>query len=310
MTRERRELTLAPDMEITPEKILEVQDLTKIYGPGCPLCLTSTGPDHDTNQCPHCGSVVACGRVSLELYPDEILGIVGESGSGKSTLVKLLFFDEEATSGEMYFRGKQFLSQNRAELPPDLSEPVNGENLLTLSSFQKRRIKNALMGMVYQYPHQGLRLEVSAGGNIAERLITAAWRHVGNMRQRAAILFEKTEIPVPRLDESPQNFSGGMQQRVQIAKALSNNPMFLFLDEVSTGLDLSVQARVLDLLRTLQREFHLSMVAVSHDLGVIRLLTARTMVMKDGRIVEAGLTDQILEDPQHPYTQLLVNSQL
>ncbi len=219
MTRERRELTLAPDMEITPEKILEVQDLTKIYGPGCPLCLTSTGPDHDTNQCPHCGSVVACGRVSLELYPDEILGIVGESGSGKSTLVKLLFFDEEATSGEMYFRGKQFLSQNRAELPPDLSEPVNGENLLTLSSFQKRRIKNALMGMVYQYPHQGLRLEVSAGGNIAERLITAAWRHVGNMRQRAAILFEKTEIPVPRLDESPQNFSGGMQQRVQIAKS-------------------------------------------------------------------------------------------
>ncbi|MGC2692022.1 MAG: ATP-binding cassette domain-containing protein, partial [Desulfobaccales bacterium] len=287
-----------------------VQDLTKIYGPGCPLCLTSTGPDHDTNQCPHCGSVVACGRVSLELYPDEILGIVGESGSGKSTLVKLLFFDEEATSGEMYFRGKQFLSQNRAELPPDLSEPVNGENLLTLSSFQKRRIKNAFMGMVYQYPHQGLRLEVSAGGNIAERLITAAWRHVGNMRQRAAILFEKTEIPVPRLDESPQNFSGGMQQRVQIAKALSNNPMFLFLDEVSTGLDLSVQARVLDLLRTLQREFHLSMVAVSHDLGVIRLLTARTMVMKDGRIVESGLTDQILEDPQHPYTQLLVNSQL
>ncbi|MGO8666993.1 MAG: ATP-binding cassette domain-containing protein [Desulfobaccales bacterium] len=297
-------------MEITPEKILEVQDLTKIYGPGCPLCLTSTGPDHDTNQCPHCGSVVACGRVSLELYPDEILGIVGESGSGKSTLVKLLFFDEEATSGEMYFRGKQFLSQNRAELPPDFSEPVNGKNLLTLSSFQKRRIKNALMGMVYQYPHQGLRLEVSAGGNIAERLITAAWRHVGNMRQRAAILFEKTEIPVPRLDESPQNFSGGMQQRVQIAKALSNNPMFLFLDEVSTGLDLSVQARVLDLLRTLQREFHLSMVAVSHDLGVIRLLTARTMVMKDGRIVESGLTDQILEDPQHPYTQLLVNSQL
>ena len=77
MTRERRELTLAPDMEITPEKILEVQDLTKIYGPGCPLCLESTGPDHDTNQCPHCGSVVACGRVSLELYPDEILGIVG-----------------------------------------------------------------------------------------------------------------------------------------------------------------------------------------------------------------------------------------
>ena len=268
---------------MTPEKILEVKNLTKIYGPGCPFCLGATGPDYETNLCPHCGSVVACGGVSLELYPDEILGIVGESGSGKSTLVKLLFFEEEATSGEMYFRGKEFWSRSQAGPPPDLAGPVNGENLLTLSSFQKRRIKNACMGMVYQYPHQGLRMGVSVGGNIAERLITATWRHVRKMRHRASYLFEKTEIPVERLDDSPDNFSGGMQQRVQIAKALSNNPMFLFLDEVSTGLDLSVQARVLDLLRTLQREFHLSMVAVSHDLGVIRLLTARTMVMKNGR---------------------------
>ncbi len=246
---------------------------------------------------------MACGEISLELYQDEILGIVGESGSGKSTLVKLLYFDEEASSGEMYFR--------EPEPPaPDLAGALNGENLLTLSSFQKRRIKNAFMGMVYQYPHLGLRLRVTAGGNIAERLITAGWRNVLNMRNRAAHLFQKTEIPEQRMDEPPRNFSGGMQQRVQIAKALSNNPLILFLDEVSTGLDLSVQARVLDLLRTLQREFRLSMIAVSHDLGVIRLLTARTLVMKHGRIVEAGLTDQILEDPQHPYTQLLVNSQL
>ena len=295
---------------MTPEQILEVGKLTKIYGPGCPSCLEATGPDYDTNLCPYCGSVVACGEVSLELYPDEILGIVGESGSGKSTLVKLLYFDEEASSGEMYFRGTEFLTQNHTELHPDLAGALNGENLLTLSSFQKRRIKNALMGMVYQYPHLGLRLGVSAGGNVAERLITAGWRNVQNMRNRASYLFQKTEIPVQRLDESPYNFSGGMQQRVQIAKALSNSPLILFLDEVTTGLDLSVQARVLDLLRTLQQEFRLSMIAVSHDLGVIRLLTARTLVMKHGRIVESGLTDQILEDPQHPYTQLLVNSQL
>jgi putative phosphonate transport system ATP-binding protein len=101
-----------------------------------------------------------------------------------------------------------------------------------------------------------------------------------------------------------------MQQRVQIAKALSNNPKILLLDEVTTGLDLSVQARVLDLIRGLQREFHLSMIVVAHDLGVIRLLCQRTLVMRDGRVGEMGLTDQILEDPQHPYTQLLVNSQL
>jgi putative phosphonate transport system ATP-binding protein len=153
-------------------------------------------------------------------------------------------------------------------------------------------------------------MEVSSGGNIAERLITANVRNIAIMRSRASELLEKTEIPVERIDEPPKNFSSGMQQRVQIAKALSNNPLILFLDEVTTGLDVSVQAKVLDLIRNLQWEFNLSIIMVSHDLGVIRLLTKRTVVMKYGKIVEEGLTDQILEDPQHPYTQILVSSQL
>jgi putative phosphonate transport system ATP-binding protein len=130
------------------------------------------------------------------------------------------------------------------------------------------------------------------------------------MRERAAEILEQTEIPVSRMDEPPRNFSGGMQQRVQIAKALSNRPLILFLDEVTTGLDLSVQARVLDLIRHLREELRLSLLVVSHDLGVIRLLCQRTLVMKYGRVVESGLTDQILQDPQHRYTQLLVASQL
>ena len=112
------------------------------------------------------------------------------------------------------------------------------------------------------------------------------------------------------MDNTPGSFSGGMQQRVQISKAIANNPPLLFLDEVTTGLDVSVQARVLDLIRGLQRQLGISMIVVSHDLSVIRMLTDRTMVMKDGRIVEAGLTDQILQDPQHEYTQLLVSSLL
>jgi putative phosphonate transport system ATP-binding protein len=112
------------------------------------------------------------------------------------------------------------------------------------------------------------------------------------------------------MDEPPRNFSGGMQQRVQIAKAISNEPAILLLDEVTTGLDVSVQAKVLDLIRTLQNEIKVSMLVVSHDLGVIRLLTNRTIVMKNGRIIESGLTDQILEDPQEEYTQILVNSAL
>jgi len=184
------------------------------------------------------------------------------------------------------------------------------DNLLSASSYQKKGVRDRTMGIVYQNPNLGLRMDISAGGNIAEKLLAAGWRHVGRIRERAAGLLEKTEIPVQRMDEPPSRFSGGMQQRVQIAKALSNNPKILLLDEVTTGLDLSVQARVLDLIRGLQREFHLSMIVVSHDLGVIRLLCQRTLVMRYGRVVEMGLTDQILEDPQHPYTQLLVNSQL
>jgi len=280
--------------------IIKVENLTKIFGEGCPYCHNLTGPEHETNVCSNCGSVVACGDVSFELYPGEMLGIVGESGSGKSTVVKLLHFDLEATSGEMYI--------NASKMDKELN--IHGKDLLKLSSFQKRQIRNFFMGIVYQNPHLGLRMNVSSGGNVAERLIMANWRNISKIRERASKLLEKTEIPIERMDEPPRNFSGGMQQRVQIAKALSNNPLILLLDEVTTGLDLSVQARVLDLIRNLHRELGLSIIVVSHDLGVIRLLTKRTIVMKYGRIVEMGLTDQILEDPQHPYTQILVSSQL
>src|SRR6266480_2101703 len=120
----------------------------------------------------------------------------------------------------------------------------------------------------------------------------------------------QTELPTERIDDDPHMFSGGMLQRVQISKALSSKPAILLLDEVTTGLDLSVQARVLDLIRQIQWELKMTMLLVSHDLGVIKQLASKTMVMKNGAIVESGLTDQILEDPQHPYTQLLVSSAL
>jgi putative phosphonate transport system ATP-binding protein len=289
------------------EPLIRVRGLTKRFGKGCRHCAVSTGPRHETNLCAVCGSVMACNDVSFDLFHNEALGVVGESGSGKSTLVRLLHFEWEASGGTMEF--------HRSGLQDSLKE-INGtdsaysRNLLELTSFQKRQLRSALMGVVYQNPYLGLRMNVSSGGNIAERLLGAGWRNIKKMRGRSAELLEKTEIPVQRMDEPPKNFSGGMQQRVQIAKALSNNPLVLFLDEVTTGLDLSVQAKVLDLIRTLRNEYNLSMLVVSHDLGVINLLCQRTMVMKYGRVVEMGLTDQILQDPQNAYTQLLVASQL
>lgn len=289
------------------QPLIRVQGLTKRFGTGCDRCAEATGPDHETNRCHHCGTVLACNDVSFDLYSNESLGVVGESGSGKSTLVRLLHFEWEPDDGSVTLHRIPQLDQF-----PDLfkEDSLYSRNLFGLSHFQKRQLRNALMGIVYQNPYLGLRMQVSAGGNIAERLLGAGWRNIARMRERSSELLAKTEIPVERMDEPPANFSGGMQQRVQIAKALSNNPLILFLDEVTTGLDLSVQARVLDLIRTLQRDYRLSLLVVSHDLGVINLLCQRTMVMKYGRVVEAGLTDQILQDPQHRYTQLLVASQL
>ncbi len=268
--------------------VLEVRNLTVRYGNGCPECVQAM----EKNRCPVCKTVWAANDISLEVYPGEVLGIVGESGSGKSTLMKSLYFDIVPTAGSAYLRDYK-----------------NGsESIWDASAAGQRTIRNNVMGMVYQNPVMGLRMEYSAASNIAEKLIAAGSRNAGKMTARATKLLEAVEIMTARMSEAPKTFSGGMQQRVQISKALANNPSLLLLDEVTTGLDLSVQARVLDLIRRIKARYGVSILLVSHDLAVIRMLADRTIVMLDGRIVESGLTDQILEDPQHAYTQQLVHS--
>lgn len=277
--------------ELSP--IISVRHLSKKFGPGCPSCADAASP-LERNICPRCGTVHAVRDVSLEVFPGEILGIVGESGSGKSTLMQCLYFDQEPSAGDMRV------------MPYD----GGAANCLELSRQHKRAIRNEVFGMVYQNPYLGLRMGFSAISNIAEKQIAAGNRHVNGMVERGEELLERVRIPLRREQDPPREFSGGMQQRVQIAKALSNEPPVLFLDEVTTGLDLSVQARVLDLILQLRRELGVSMIIVSHDLGVIRLLADRTLVMLDGRVIEHGLTDQIMQDPQHAYTQELVYSLL
>jgi len=163
---------------------------------------------------------------------------------------------------------------------------------------------------VTQNPRDGLRLNVSAGANVAERLMALGMRNYGQLRDIARAWLDRVEIDPSRIDDAPTTFSGGMQQRLQIARTLVTQPRLVFMDEPTAGLDVSVQARILDLLRRLVNELGLAAVMVTHDLAVARLLAARTMVMQGGRVVETGLTDQILDDPQHPYTQLLVSSVL
>ena len=272
--------------------LLSVKNLTKIHGPGCPVCLDGTGPEAGTNICPACGSIVACAGVSFDVDHGEVLGIVGESGSGKSTVLQCLYQDITPTAGEAYYQG--FADGRRSIWVADRRE--------------RRELRAYAMGMVYQNPRQGLNLRVTAGGNVAERLLAADWRRVEHIRRQAADYLGRTEVPVDRMDDFPAFFSSGMQQRVQIAKALANSPDLVLLDEPTTGLDVSVQAGVLDLIRDIQRHDGITIIIVSHDLAVIRLLADRTLVMRNGWVVEAGLTDQILEDPRHAYTQLLVNS--
>ena len=140
--------------------------------------------------------------------------------------------------------------------------------------------------------------------------MAAGSRHYGDIRAVAADWLQQVEIDPARLDDLPRTFSGGMLQRLQIARTLVTHPRLVFMDEPTGGLDVSVQARLLDLIRGLVRRLGIAAVLVTHDLAVARLLAGRMLVMQRGRVVESGLTDQVLDDPQHPYTQLLVSSVL
>lgn len=235
------------------------------------------------------GARIGCTDVSFDLWPGEVLGIVGESGSGKSTLLSCLAGLQRPDAGRILY---------------------DGSDVLGLSEAARRRLLRSDWAYVHQNPRDGLRMGVSAGGNVGERLMAVGARNYGAIRASAADWLGRVEIAAERMDDRPSAFSGGMQQRLQIARNLVSGPRLVFMDEPTGGLDVSVQARLLDLLRGLVRDLGLSVVIVTHDLAVVRLLADRLMVMKSGRVIETGLTDQVLDDPQAAYTQLLVSSVL
>lgn len=185
-----------------------------------------------------------------------------------------------------------------------------GRNLFDLDRYTRRIVRIHHIGIVYQHPHLGLRMRHTSSGNVAERLIMAGERNYARLREAAGQALAASEFPLQRMDDLPQRLSGGMQQRVQLAKAIALRPTLLLLDEPTSGLDVSVQAMVLDTLKRLQREMRVTIVMVSHDLGVIRTLADRVIVMRQARVVETGLTDQVLEDPQDAYTQQLIHAKL
>lgn len=254
---------------MTPEPLLKVRGLTKMYG-----------------------NRIGCANCSFDLWPGEVLAVVGESGSGKTTLLSCLATRLDATSGtvEYCMRDGAF------------------HDLAKLSEAERRFLMRTDWGFVHQNPADGLRMTVSAGANVGERLMAVGERHYGRIRASASDWLSRVEIGPDRIDDQPRAFSGGMRQRLQIARNLITAPRLVFMDEPTGGLDVSVQARLLDLLRGLVSDLGLSAIIVTHDLAVARLLSHRMMVMKDGHVIEQGLTDRVLDDPREPYTQLLVSS--
>ena len=252
-----------------PAPLLQVEGLTKRYG-----------------------TRIGCRDVGFTLREGEVLGIVGESGSGKTTLLNCVAARLAPTEGCVRYRGRL----------------GDWRDTFAMGEAERRLLLRTDWAFVHQNPRDGLRMGVSAGGNVGEQLMAVGWRHYGNIRGAALDWLGRVEIDGERIDDRPSAFSGGMQQRLQIARNLATGPRLIFMDEPTGGLDVSVQARLLDLIRNLVTEYGLSAIIVTHDLAVARLLAHRLMVMKDGAVVETGLTDQVLDDPQHGYTQLLVSS--
>lgn len=232
------------------------------------------------------GELRAVDGVSFDVLPGEAFGLVGESGCGKSatcrSIIRLLP-DHATTAGVVEF---------------------GGENLLTLSAAAMRRVRGGQISMVFQDPMTALNPVTKIGDQVAEAV--QAHQRVGRKaaRARALELLRLVGMPSPeqRLDDYPHRFSGGMRQRVVIAIALAGEPQVLLADEPTTALDVTIQDQILALIVRLQAELGMSVVLVSHDLGVVAQVCRRVAVMYAGQIVEQGPVDEVLGAPRHPYT--------
>jgi oligopeptide/dipeptide ABC transporter ATP-binding protein len=228
----------------------------------------------------------AVDHVTIELEPGETLGLVGESGSGKSTVGKCLTLLERPTAGTLDFDGKRL-----EKLPFD----------------QLRTVRQRIQ-MVFQDPYDSLNPRRTAGETVLEPLTIHGIARGQDARQRTAELFERVGLKTEHMSRFPHQLSGGQQQRVGIARALATNPSLIVLDEPTSALDVSVQAKLIRLLRGLQRENGLTYLFISHDLSVIGYLSNRVAVMYLGQIIELGPTRQVYARPRHPYTMALMSA--
>lgn len=240
------------------------------------------------------GIVKAVDGVSFHLMPGETLGLVGESGCGKSitalSIMRLIPSPPgKIVGGEIVFQG---------------------EDILKISDDDVRSIRGRKIAMIFQDPMTSLNPVLTINRQISEALELHLGMSKQQARQRTIELLKMVGIPnaEQRVDQYPHQFSGGMRQRVMIAMALSCNPSLLIADEPTTALDVTIQAQILDLIRNLQQEHNTALILITHDLGVVAGMTDRIHVMYAGHIVESGPTEELFENPKHPYTVGLLNS--
>ncbi|RZT14690.1 peptide/nickel transport system ATP-binding protein/oligopeptide transport system ATP-binding protein [Kribbella sp. VKM Ac-2569] len=232
------------------------------------------------------GHVRAVDGVSFDVYPGETVGIVGESGCGKSTTGRAVVRLEPPTSGSVLF---------------------DGTDIATLSTARMRRLRTELQ-MVFQDPYSSLNPQIRIGDLLAEPLVAHKRLDRAGARAKAAEMLATVGLPQLSLDRYPHELSGGMRQRVGIARALMLEPRLIVCDEPVSALDVSIQAQVLNLLKDLQGEFGLTYVFISHGLGAIKYISDRIVVMYLGKVMETATTAEIFARPRHPYTEILLDA--
>jgi oligopeptide transport system ATP-binding protein len=240
------------------------------------------------------GVVKAVDDVSFKLFPGETLGVVGESGCGKSITAMSIMRLIPSPPGRIV----------------DGQVLFEGEDILKMSDEEVRSIRGNKIAMIFQDPMTSLNPVLTINRQISESLELHLGMGRSQSRQRSIELLKMVGIPnaEERIDQYPHQFSGGMRQRVMIAMALSCNPSLLIADEPTTALDVTIQAQILDLIRTLQQEHNSALMLITHDLGVVAGMTDRIQVMYAGHIVEAATTEDLFGNPRHPYTVGLLNS--
>src|SRR3989338_4356451 len=234
-------------------------------------------------------------RVSFDVHENECMGLVGESGSGKTVtalaILGLLDPSARITSGEIFFAG---------------------EDLRTLPETRRQKIRGHQLAMVFQEPLTAFNPVLSVGEQLSEPLLYHRGLSPWEARQEVLSLLEAVHMPRPRqvFQAFPHQLSGGMRQKAMIAMALSCKPKLLIADEPTSALDVTVQAEILSLLASLRRQFNLSVLLISHDLGIVSRHCSRVVVLRQGEIVEQGKTQTVFSKPRHPYTRALLEAVL